>query len=98
MVVLTDPYDDFYMKPIPRKLIQKTVGKQLRDLRMKQGLSQEELAYRADMHPTYISGIERGRRNPSITNFYYLAHALEVHPKQLIPTIDMTNTGVELDD
>ncbi|REJ06523.1 helix-turn-helix domain-containing protein [Halobacillus trueperi] len=86
------------MKPIPHKLIQKTVGKQLRTLRLEQGLSQEELAYRAGMHPTYISGIERGRRNPSITNFYYLAHALEVHPKQLIPSIKLDSAGEEFDD
>ncbi|RDY71682.1 XRE family transcriptional regulator [Halobacillus trueperi] len=49
--------------------MQKTVGKQLRTLRLEQGLSQEELSYQAGIHPTYISGIERGRRNPSITNF-----------------------------
>ncbi|MCA1021073.1 helix-turn-helix domain-containing protein [Halobacillus litoralis] len=86
------------MKPIPHTLIQKAVGKHLRDLRLAQGLSQEELAYRAGMHPTYISGIERGRRNPSITNFYYLAHALDVHPKQLIPSIPLDNRGEEYDD
>ncbi|GEN54607.1 helix-turn-helix domain-containing protein [Halobacillus faecis] len=86
------------MKHIPQKLIRKTVGKQLRTLRLEKGLSQEELAYRAGMHHTYISGIERGRRNPSITNFYYLAHALEVHPKQLIPSIELTIPGEEFDD
>jgi transcriptional regulator with XRE-family HTH domain len=42
------------------------------------GLSQEQLAERADLHWTYISGIERGRRNPGLNILASLAKALNV--------------------
>jgi CheY-like chemotaxis protein len=41
-------------------------------------ISQEELAYRADLHRTYVSDIERGARNPSLESVAKLAHALEL--------------------
>jgi CheY-like chemotaxis protein len=42
------------------------------------GISQEELAYRADLHRTYISDVERGARNPSIESIEKLARALQI--------------------
>jgi CheY-like chemotaxis protein len=47
------------------------------------GISQEELAYRADLHRTYISDLERGARNPSIESIEKLASALEVSVSML---------------
>lgn len=41
-------------------------------------LSQEELAHRAGVHPTYLSAIERGERNPALENLYAIATALDV--------------------
>ena len=52
------------------------VGLNLQGLRRERGLSQEELAHRSEMHQTYLSGIERGRRNPSIMILARLAAAL----------------------
>lgn len=52
------------------------VGLNVQALRRERGLSQEELAHRAAMHQTYLSGIERGRRNPSILVLARLAEAL----------------------
>ncbi|WP_397420993.1 helix-turn-helix domain-containing protein [Phenylobacterium sp.] len=52
------------------------VGLNLQGLRRERGLSQEELAHRSDMHQTYLSGIERGRRNPSVLILSRLAAAL----------------------
>ena len=52
------------------------VGLNLQGLRRERGLSQEELAHRSDMHQTYLSGIERGRRNPSVLILSRLATAL----------------------
>lgn len=60
-------------------------GKNLRQLREKQDLTQEELADRAGMHWTYIGQIERGVRNPSLVNLYKLAKALKVSSGQLLP-------------
>ncbi|MCB1532711.1 MAG: helix-turn-helix transcriptional regulator [Alphaproteobacteria bacterium] len=64
--------------------IQKTVGKNLARMRKKQGLSQEELAFRCDLHRTYISGIERGVRNPTIGILDKIAKALKIQAKDLL--------------
>lgn len=53
-------------------------GLRLRALREKAGFSQEELAERAQVHRTYLSGIERGRRNPSLINLLRIARALNL--------------------
>jgi transcriptional regulator with XRE-family HTH domain len=54
------------------------LGRKVRELRDARGLSQEQLAERASMHWTYISGIERGRRNPGLNALAQLAGALGV--------------------
>jgi len=48
------------------------------------GISQETLADRANIHRTYIGGIERGERNPTLTMIYRLAEALQVPPHCLL--------------
>jgi len=51
-------------------------GKKLRDFRIKRGLSQEDLSQLVGLHRTYIGGIERGERNPSLRNISKIAKAL----------------------
>jgi transcriptional regulator with XRE-family HTH domain len=68
-------------------------GQRLRSLRKERRLSQEELGFRADLDRTYISGIERGYRNPSLVNICRLASALGVEPAALFEGIP----GIELD-
>lgn len=58
-------------------------GSHLRSLRKKSGLSQEETADKAGIHVTYLSGVERGIRNPSIRNVRRLALALGVSTREL---------------
>ena len=58
-------------------------GERVRELRVALGLSQEELGFRSDLDRTYISDIERGKRNVSIININALARALDVEPSQL---------------
>jgi transcriptional regulator with XRE-family HTH domain len=53
-------------------------GKQVRMLRQKQNISQEKLALIADLDRTYISGIERGKRNISLLNISKIADALHI--------------------
>lgn len=55
----------------------------MRTLRHRLRITQEEAAYRAGMHVTYVSGIERGVRNPSLKNIKALADALEVRVGEL---------------
>lgn len=62
----------------------KLVGINVRKYREKLGLSQEELAFEANMHRTYISGVERGVRNPTLVILDRLAKALKVKPHELI--------------
>lgn len=56
----------------------------VRRIRNATGLSQEELADRAEMHRTYISSVERGERNVSLENIFALAKALGVEPAELV--------------
>ena len=60
------------------------VGRNLAALRKNAGFSQEELAFRADVHRTEVSLIERGKRDPRLGTLVKLARALEVAPAILI--------------
>ena len=64
--------------------IRKQVGLKVQRIRREQGLSQEELAFRSGLHRTYISGVERGVRNPTVLVLKELADALEVAPAVLL--------------
>lgn len=59
------------------QLILKAYGSAVRKRRVSLGLSQEELANLASLHRTYIGGIERGERNPSLRNMEKIAVALK---------------------
>lgn len=58
-------------------------GLHLKKLRLERDLSQEQLGLIADLDRTYISGIERGKRNVSLTNVFRIAQALEIPVAQL---------------
>jgi transcriptional regulator with XRE-family HTH domain len=60
------------------------VGRAVRQLREANGLSQEELAAEAGLHRTYISLVERGRRNITVDALSQIAEALGVYPSRLI--------------
>lgn len=53
------------------------VGRAVRFLREQKGLSQDQLAARCGMHRTYVGGIERGERNPTVSVLYRLAEGLQ---------------------
>jgi len=59
-------------------------GNRVRELRKEKGISQEDLAYKAGLHRTYIGMIERGEKNITIKNIEKLAKALEVGMKELV--------------
>lgn len=64
--------------------IRQKFGIKVRQNREKLKWSQEELADRCGLHRTYISGIERGKRNPTLLIIEILANSLEVHPIDLL--------------
>lgn len=64
--------------------IRRQLGRNLRRLREAKGWSQEDLGFEADLHRTYISGIERGVRNPTVTIVAKLAASLDVAPARLL--------------
>jgi transcriptional regulator with XRE-family HTH domain len=63
-------------------------GYRLRELRVRRGLSQMQLALAADIHPTYISALERGKRNVTLLYLMQLAAALDTSAAELIPSVD----------
>jgi len=62
-------------------------GKKVRELRKTKGLSQEELAYKADLHRTYIGMIERAEKNITLENIKKLANAFDVQLKVLFENL-----------
>jgi transcriptional regulator with XRE-family HTH domain len=72
------------MDPQKMKSVLIQVGRRIRELRMEAGLTQEELAERADLHPTYLGGVERGERNVSLNNLSKVAAALHVPLRSLV--------------
>ncbi len=60
------------------------LGETVRARRKKLGLSQEELAHQAGVHPTYLSAIERGERNPALENLCAISNALGVPLAELL--------------
>ena len=64
--------------------IRKQVGLNVRRIRLEKSWSQEELAFESSLHQTYISGVESGRRNPTIVLVKRIADALGVAPSRLL--------------
>lgn len=65
--------------------IKKTFGLTVRMLRYEAEMSQEQLAELAQLHPTYISSVERGQRSVGLEKIVSIARALGVSPKDLMP-------------
>lgn len=63
-------------------MIQQKVGLRIKELRNKRGWSQEELAHLSGLDRTYITSVEKGRRNISIVNIEKLSNALGISLKE----------------
>lgn len=63
-------------------------GRVLRRLRKAAGLSQEDLALEAQIQRNYVSLLELGRNQPTVSVIFSLAEALKVKPSKLIQLVD----------
>lgn len=59
-------------------MIKEKVGQRIKELRIKQGLSQEEFAFKCALDRTYITSLERGKRNISLENLEKIAEAFNM--------------------
>ena len=64
--------------------VQRRVGANIKRFRRERGLSQEKLAFECGRHRTYISGVERGIRNPTVVVLEQIATALQVPAWRLL--------------
>ena len=64
--------------------INKEVGFRIRKYRLKRRLTQEKLAFEADLHRAYIGQIERGEKNIGVQNFQKIAKALNIKMSKLL--------------
>jgi len=69
------------------------LGRAIREQRERLGLSQEKLAERCGFDRTYISMLERGRRNPSLLNLLKLVRGLQTSVSKLTEVYDGSDTG-----
>lgn len=76
---------------MPKTLI--LLGQAIRNQREQLGLSQEKLAESCGFDRTYISMLERGKRNPSLLNLLKLAKGLQISVSQLTEVCDGSNTS-----
>lgn len=76
---------------MPKSLI--LLGQAIRNQREQLGLSQEKLAERCGFDRTYISMLERGKRNPSLLNLLKLAKGLQTSVSRLTEVCDGSNTS-----
>lgn len=59
-------------------MITEKIGNRIRELRKEKGISQEKLAFNAELDRTYVAGVESGKRNPSIKSLEKILVALDV--------------------
>ena len=69
--------------------IQRAFGEEVRERRKALGLSQESLAAAAELHVNYLSLIERGINNPTLTKIASLAKALGMKPSEFIRAVEL---------
>lgn len=75
----------------PRKLArtpEDVFGQEISSLRRKLGISQEELGFRADVHRTYVSQIERGIKSPTLAVILRLAKALSCSAGEIVSAVE----------
>lgn len=65
-----------------------TLGREIARLRRRIGISQEELGFRAEVHRTYISQLERGLKSPTLGILLKISRALNVPASKIVGHVD----------
>ncbi len=73
---------------IDKKIILESFGCVLRDFRAKKGFSQEKLALEAEIARSYLSELERGIKQPTISTLFVIAKTLGVRPSLIISKME----------
>ena len=73
---------------MPSETSASVFGKVLREQRNARGISQEALALSADVDRTFVSQMERGIRQPTLTTLCKLSEALDIHPSTLVARVE----------
>jgi len=68
----------------PPAHVAKSFGNAVRELRLKKGITQQEVADKCGLDLSYVGGIERGSRNPTLGVIHALAQVLDVKPSDLL--------------
>lgn len=71
------------------------LGRLIKQRRIKLGISQEELGFRSNLDRTYISGLERGVRNPSLTALVSLATGMGISVSELLDNLEAEVNNIE---
>ncbi|WP_231575258.1 helix-turn-helix domain-containing protein [Paenibacillus sp. FSL P4-0081] len=79
----------------PSNIIKQIIGKTFKAIRIKQGLSQEDLAHECNVDRSYISMIEVGRNEPSVTKIFDLCKGLKIKPSDFFKLIEIEYEKVQ---
>ena len=75
--------------------IMTALGRLIKQRRIKLGISQEELGFRSKLDRIYISGLERGVRNPSLTALVSLAGGIGISVSKLLDNLEAETNHIE---
>lgn len=75
-----------------KEILAKRFGELVRQLRLERGYSQEEFAFRVNLHQTYISSVERGERNVTIGTADRIARALGTQLSSIFIDLERSST------
>lgn len=76
------------MNEQPSVRLKEIIGKTVKAIRIKQGLSQEDLAHECNVDRSYISMIEVGRNEPSVTKIFDLCAGLNIKPSEFLKMVE----------
>ncbi len=71
-----------------KKQVLLKLGRNIRNLRLNQGISQEELAFKIDSARNFIGCIERAEKSPTIYTLFRIAQALNIKIEEIVKDID----------